>query len=476
MSKTENQGGITKTPVLSRRAVLRGLGVTMALPWLEAMAGTGRVASGAAGLLPVGRMIPEAAPVRMAFVFAPNGVNFPAWMPSGTGVGTGTMGGAGFDLSPTLEPLAPVRGHVNILTGLTLDKARANGDGPGDHARSSASFLTGAQARKTAGNDIRIGVSVDQFAAQQVGLRTRLPSLEVGCENGQPAGNCDSGYSCAYSSNIAWRDEDTPVPKMIDPWAVFERLFGHGGDGGGGRGARLRRRASVLDFVLDDTARLERRLGADDRRKLDGFQTSVREVERRVARARSEAEAPRQPAPDDAPPAGIPHSITEHIDLMYDMMLLAFRMDVTRISTFALATEGTNRTIPEIGVKEGHHHLSHHQGNEGMVEQIRRIDRFYIERFAGFVGKLAATPEGDRSLLDNCMVLYGCGIGDGNRHNHDDLPILLAGRGGGAAPAGRLVASAPETPLCNLYVSMLERMGCDIGSFGDSTGPLTGLG
>lgn len=447
---------------LSRRTVLRGMGVAMALPWLEAMAGAGRTASAAVSTASL-RVAP-AAPMRMAFVFAPNGVNFPAWSPTGIG--------RDFALSPTLEPLAAVRDHVNILTGLTLDKARANGDGPGDHARSSASFLTGAQARKTAGNDIHIGVSVDQFAAQQVGHRTRLPSLEIGCEDGQPAGSCDSGYSCAYSSNIAWHDEDTPVPKTIDPAAVFERLFGNAEDDAR-RAEQLRRRASVLDFVLDDSHRLERRLGAADRRKLDEFQTSVREIERRVRRAQSETEAPVRP--DTPAPAGIPRSFAAHIDLMYDMMLLAFRTDTTRISTFALATEGTNRTLPEIGVTEGHHHLSHHQGNEHMVEQIRKIDRFYVDRFAAFVARMAATPEGEGSLLDNCMLLYGCGIGDGNRHNHDNLPILMAGRAGGSVGTGRIVASPSETPLCNLYVSMLEKMGCDIASFGDSTGNLPGL-
>lgn len=472
---------ITPLPSLSRRTVLRGLGVTMALPWLEAMSAGGltRSASAAAGVLGGGvRAASSAAPLRMAFVFAPNGVNFPAWAVAARGL-AGAEAGAGvqstrdFDLSPTLEPLAPVREHINILGGLTLDKARANGDGPGDHARSSASFLTGAQARKTAGNDIRIGVSVDQFAAQQIGARTRLPSLEIGCENGKPAGNCDSGYSCAYSSNIAWADEDTPVPKIIDPAIVFERLFGNAEDDAK-RAEQLRRRASVLDFVRDDARQLERRLGAADRRKLDEFQTSIREIERRIRHAQADLDNP-PPRPEEPAPAGIPRSFAAHIDLMYDMMLLAFRMDVTRIGTFALATEGTNRTIPEIGVTEGHHHLSHHQGNQEMIAQIRKIDRFYVERFARFVDRLAATPDGDGTLLDHSMVLYGCGIGDGNHHNHDNLPLVMAGRAGGAISPGRVIQSPKETPLCNLYVSMLERMGCDVASFGDSTGGLGGL-
>lgn len=456
---------ITPVPVLSRRAVLRGIGVTMALPWLEAMAGGGRAMASVAGLGAGLRTAPTA-PVRMAFVFAPNGVNYPAWAPEGVG--------RAYRLSESLRPLASVREHVNVITGLTLDKARANGDGPGDHARSSASFLTGAQARKTAGNDISLGVSVDQFAAGQVGRRTPLPSLELGCELGQPTGNCDSGYSCAYSSNISWADETTPVPKVVDPGRVFERLFGDPARAED-REARLRRRASVLDFVLDDSRRLERGLGAEDRRRLDAFQSSVREVERRIEAARAEGATGPKPPEGVAAPAGIPARFSEHLDLMFDMMLLAFQTDSTRIATFAMANDGSNRTFPEIGVREGHHHLSHHQNNQEMIEKIRLIDRFYTERFTAFVGRLAATPEGDGSLLDHCMVMYGCGISDGNRHNHENLPILLAGRGGGAIDTGRLIAAPTETPLCNLYVSMLERAGCDVASFGDSTGNLEGL-
>lgn len=446
---------------LSRRSVLRGVGITMALPWLEAMSGAATSVARAAA---AGAGGGGAIPLRMAFIFAPNGVNYPHWLPRGEG--------AAYELSPTLGPLAGVREHVNILTGLTLDKARDNGDGPGDHARSSASFLTGRQARKTSGNDIHLGISVDQFAAAQVGGATRLPSLELGCEHSQPAGNCDSGYSCAYTSNIAWRDEDTPVPKMVDPAAVFERMFGDAGATAAQR-ERLRRRGSVLDFVLEDSERLERRLGGADRRKLDEFQTAVREIERRVQLAA--AESAEQPLPEQAAPAGIPRRVGEHIDLMYDMMLLAFQTDSTRIATFMVGTGGSNRSLPEIGVSEGHHELSHHQNNQEMIEKIRRIDRFYVERFARFVERMAATPEGEGSLLDNCMILHGSGISDGNRHNHEDLPIVMAGRGGGALETGRLIAYPRETPLCALYMTMLERMGCEVESFGDAGASLGGL-
>lgn len=429
----------------------------MSLPWLEAMSGAGATAR--AALRAVGPVASgAAAPVRMACVFMPNGVNYASWAPTGTG--------AEYVLSETLAPLAAVRQHVNVMTGLTLAKARANGDGPGDHARSSASFLTGHQARKTAGNDIRIGISVDQFAAKQLGDRTRLPSLEIGCENSPAAGNCDSGYSCAYTSNISWRSEDAPVPKIVDPAAVFERLFGDASQAAA-KQERLSRRRSILDFVRDDASRLEAKLGRGDRRKLDQFQTAVREIEMRIERAR--AESGETPMPDMEPPTGIPRRAGEHIDLMYDMMLLAFQMDVTRIGTFMLGVDGSNRSLPEIGIKEGHHHLSHHQNNEEMIEKIRRIDRFYVERFGRFVAKMAETPDGEGTLLDNSMVLFGGGISDGNRHNHENLPILLAGRAGGTIETGRLISSERETPLCNLYLSMLDRMGCDVDTFGDGT-------
>lgn len=441
---------------LSRRTVLRGMGVTIALPWLEAMTGTGRTALARAPLA-------GAAPLRMACIFMPNGVHFPTWAP------TAAAEDGAFTLSPTLEPLESVRQHVNVLRGLTLDKARANGDGPGDHARSSASFLTGHQARKTAGNDIRIGVSVDQFAARQVGVQARFPSLELGCEQGPSAGNCDSGYSCAYSSNVSWRDDHTPMPKMVDPAAVFERLFGDATQAAA-RAERLARRKSILDFVREDARRLNERVGANDRRKLDQFQTSVREVELQIERARREAsdvKKPEMPAPE-----GIPNSAREHQDMMYDLMLLAFQTDATRISTLMLGNDGSNKTYPEIGVNDGHHHLSHHQNNQEMVESIKKIDRFCVERFARFIDRLSKHPEGEGSLLDNTMVLFGGGIGDGNRHNHDDLPILLAGRAGGQMEGGRLLQFEKETPLCNLYVTMLQAMGCEVESFGDSTGPL----
>lgn len=454
---------------ISRRTVLRGVGVSMALPWLEAMGGVGSTAralgrgltGGAAGSLAA----PAATPLRMAWVFIPNGVNYAAWTPA-----AGGAAGEGLRLTQTLEPLAGVASHVNVVTGLTLDKARANGDGPGDHARSSAAFLTGHQARKTAGNDIKSGISVDQAAANTVGELTRLPSVELGCENSPSAGNCDSGYSCAYTSNISWRSEDAPMPKIVDPGVAFERLFGDV-RGKAAQEERIARRRSILDAVLESSARLSGSLGASDRRKLDQFQTSVREIERRIERARDEG--PRKSeAPEMAVPAGIPRSAREHIDLMYDLLHAAFQMDVTRVGTFMLGVDGSGRTFPEIGITEGHHHLSHHQNNHEMIEKIRKIDRFYMERFARFLGRLAETREGEGTLLDSCMVMYGGGISDGNAHNHENLPVVLAGRAGGAVKTGRLIETPRETPVCNLYVTMLELMGCGAERFGDSTGKL----
>lgn len=441
---------------ISRRTVLRGLGVTMALPWLEGMS-LGRTH----GLTTVAGAA-DGPPVRLAFVFMPNGVNYPAWEPIGEG--------ADYVLSPTLEPLAGVRKHLNIYTGLTLKKARANGDGPGDHARSSASFLTGQQARKTAGNDIHNGISIDQLAAKEIGTRTRLPSLELGCEYGPSAGNCDSGYSCAYSSNISWRDETTPMPKLIDPAAAFERLFGDATQAAAAKD-RLSRRQSILDFVLEDSRTLAGSLGNADRRKLDQFQTGVREIELRIERARKESE-PRK-LPDAKAPLGIPEKVSEHMDLMYDMLLLAFQTDTTRVSTLMLAVDGSNRAFPEIDIKEGHHHLSHHQNNAEMIEKIRRIDKFHVERFGRLIQRLSETREGEGSLLDNSLILLGGGISDGNAHNHENLPIIMAGRGGSTLETGRLVRTPKETPLCNLYLAMLERAGCPQQGFADSTGTLT---
>jgi hypothetical protein len=435
---------------------------------LDAMApGAGARAFGAATSVAA-----SSSPVRMAMFFLPNGMCMEDWTPAKVG--------ADFELPPTLKALEPLKNQVSVLSGLALDNARAKGDGPGDHARSAAAFLTGAHPYKTAGKDIKLGVSVDQLAAKTVGTQTRLPSLEVGLERGAMAGNCDSGYACAYSSNISWSSETTPVPKEVNPSAVFDRLFGprNEREAAEGRAKRLRYRKSILDFVADDAKRLGRDLGRDDQRKLDEFQTSVREIEQRVERDRQrQAEARAlSKVPDVKLPDEVPDDAAEHFRLMADMLVLAFQMDLTRVSTFMVASDGSDRTYRQIGVTEGHHSLSHHGNNKDKIDQIRKIDKFHVEQFAYFLKRLSEIKEANgKSVLDNSMVMFGCGIGDGNRHNHNDLPVLLAGGGGGTVTPGRHLQYEKNTPLCNLYVSMLERVGAKVDRFGDSTGPLANL-
>lgn len=446
---------------ISRRTALKAMGAAVGLPLLDAMVPDGLLrAAGAAE--------PARPPVRLGFVFSPNGVIGPEFFPAAEGA----LG----DLPPTLEPLADVREHVLVLTGLALDNARAKGDGPGDHARASAAFLTTAHPAKTDGRDIRVGVSVDQVAAAALAAKTRLPSLELTAEKGPAAGRCDSGYSCAYVSNVSWRGPSTPAPGESNPRAVFERLFGSEADrrDEAARARRLRHEASILDLVADDAARLGARLGRRDREKLDEYREAVREVERRVERAESERRGAEVPE-DVESPAGIPRDYREHLDLLYDLALLAVRTDATRVVTLMTGRAGSNRSYAFLGVPEGHHHLSHHQGDEAKIAKIRKIDRFQVEAFARFVGKLAATAEGEGTLLHSGLWLWGSGIGDGNRHTHHDLPILLAGRGGGAAAPGRHVRHPTDTPLANLYLTMLGAAGVAADSFGDSTGPLAGL-
>lgn len=440
---------------ISRRTVLRGLGTALTLPWLESLAPAVRAGEA------------SAPPLRMAFLYVPNGVHMQDWTPGKTG--------ADFELPSILKALEPYRDDLLVMSGLAQNNARALGDGPGDHARSLAAFLTGVHPNKTDGADIRAGVSVDQVAAQSIGKHTRFPSLELGIEAGRQAGNCDSGYSCAYSSNVSWRSPTTPVPKEINPKLVFDRLFG-ADDPAETSQARARRqvlRRSILDFVQDDARKLHARLGSTDRQKLDEYLTSVRELENRVARADSGGAQ----APDDFEvPAGIPRELPEHFRLMNDLLVLAFQGDLTRIATYVYANEGSNRNYDFIGVTNGHHELSHHGNDPEKHEKIKKINTFHIEQMAYFLGKLKTTKEADgSSLLDHAMIVYGSGIGDGNRHNHNDLPVLLAGRGGGTIRTGRHVRYSDDTPLNNLFLSMLDRVGAPTDSLGDSSGRLEQL-
>ena len=442
---------------LSRRTVLRGIGCAMALPWLEAMGPVTNWSMGATTAHP--------APNRLAFLYVPNGKNMADWTP--------TAEGRNFDLPAILEPLKDVRDDFSILTGLAAAAAKPYGDGGGDHARAMAAFLTGVHPRKTDGADIRSGISVDQVAASRLADQTRLSSLEMGCEQGSMAGGCDSGYSCVYNSTVSWRSATTPVPKETNPRLVFERLFGSGA--AAERAARHNRRKSLLDFVRRDAGDLTNKVGASDRRKLDEYFTAVRELEQRMDRAERMPE-PKPPA-DFVEPAGIPEAYADHLRIMCDLMVLAFQADITRVSTFVFANEGSNRPYPFIGIRDGHHDLSHHGGDEAKKAKIRQINIFHTTQLAYLLKRLKSIPEGDGVLLDHCMIAYGSGNSDGNRHNHDDLPILLAGGGCGTIKQGRhlVFPRDKQTPLNNLWLSMLDRAKVGVESLGDSTGRLPGL-
>jgi hypothetical protein len=445
---------------ISRRTVLRGVGAAIGLPLLEVMwPAVARAATGSTGT----------PPLRMAFLYVPNGMHMPDWTPKTIGTD--------FEITPTLQPLANYRSHMTVLSGLTLNGARALGDGGGDHARSAAAFLTGAHPKKTDGADIRNGVSVDQVAAGKIGMQTRLPSLELGLERGAKAGNCDSGYSCAYTSNLSWRSPESPVAKEVDPAAVFDRLFGDALADASlqQRSKRDRYKTSVLDLVRDDAQVLQGKLGNSDRQKLEEYLYAVRDIERRIENA-SRLRNADAGLPDYPRPAGVPPEYEQHARLMFDLMTLAIQTDATRVLTFMFTNEGSNRSYPQIGVSDGHHDMSHHGNDREKQAKISKINHHHVSMFAYLIEKLATTPEGEGTLLDNCMVLYGSGIGDGNAHNHDHLPLVLLGRGGGTLASGRHLSYADETPLTNLYLSMLQRVGAPVPSFGDSTGPLPDLG
>jgi len=438
--------------LLSRRGLLRAGGIAIALPWMESLAQASGFGAGAA----------PAPPLRLLFVSTPNGANMDLWTPADEGQLR--------LLPPTLEPLEAWRSKLLVLSGLTHDKARANGDGPGDHARSAAAFLTAAQPRKTADADLAVGISVDQVLAAEIGSLTRLRSLELGTESGRGGGPCDSGYACAYSSNISWRGPSTPSSKEIDPRLVFERLFADGprGESETARVQRLARRKSVLDSVREDARALESKLAAADRRRMDEYQSGLRELERRI----EAAERARTLAPEGVePPNSKPADFGEHVRLLGDLIALAFATDSTRVSTLMLGNEGSNRPYPAIGVPEGHHDISHHGNLAEKRAKVASIDRFHVSLLAHVIGKLDAAKEAEGSLLDHTLVLYGSGISDGNRHNHEELPILLLG-GGGGAKGGRHLRYPKNTPCANLFVTLLAIAGAPRPSFGDSTGAL----
>ena len=440
---------------IPRRTVLRGLGTMIALPFLDSM-----VPAFASSLLRKSR------PRRMAFVYIPNGAIMEDWTPA--------KPGAGYNLGPILKPLEPFREDLLVLTGLAQYQGNSLGDGPGDHARAGSTFLTGVHPKKTSGANIQVGISVDQVVAQKVGGKTRFASVELGTEPGRLAGNCDSGYSCAYSNSVSWRSSTTPNPPEINPRLVFERLFGdvRTDETLDARAQRLRHERSILDFVREDAKRLQGSLGPTDRRKLQEYLEGIREIERRISSA--EKEELELPA-DLEKPHGVPVEFSEHVKILFDLATVAFQTDSTRILTFMIGPEGSNRSYPEIGVSDVHHGLSHHRRDQEKIRKISKINRFHIEQFAYFLGKMKSVSDGEGTLLDSSMIVYGSGLSEGNLHTHEDLPVLLAGRAGNTLKPGRHMVYPEKTPLNNLFLSMLDRMGIPTETLGDSTGKLEHL-
>ncbi len=446
--------------LIQRRTFLRGLGTAMALPWLDAMRPLTALATTHA---------PVVTPLRSVFLFIPNGVHQPEWAPEGLG--------QQWKPSPILEPLEAIRDDVLIISGLAHRNAQALGDGPGDHARSAACFLTGAHPHKTTGDDIHAGISIDQVIAGEIAEQTMIPSLQLGTEGGRQSGNCDSGYSCAYSSNISWARANRPMPHETHPRRVFERMFlkGPAGETSAARRKRIAQRSSIIDFILEDSKNLEQQLGIHDRCRLDEYISGVRDIELRIDRLEEMEQLENKEAGLSDFAQVAPNGISEHIQLMNELIILAFRLDLTRVITFMWANEGSNRTHPHLDVGEGHHTLTHHKGNQKQVDQIRTINRWQVQEFTRFVQRLGEVQDGEKTLLDSTVVVHGSAIGDGNRHNHDNLPVLVAGRGNGLIDPGRHLAAKNGTPMCDLFLSMAQASGSSVTQIGDSNGTLPGL-
>jgi hypothetical protein len=436
---------------LSRRTFLRGAGAAISLPLLDAMTPALGWAQG-----------PAAPAMRLCYVYVPNGMVMANWTPAAQG--------RDFELTPILQPLARFRDQMLVLSGLDCHNANALGDGPGDHARASASFLTGAHPRES-GSDIHAGISADQVAAQAIGGQTRLPSLELGIEDNRMVGLCDAKYSCAYTSSIAWRTPTTPLPPLTNPRHVFERLFGNVDTSLSPAAAarRARYRQSILDGAIEETQRLSGTVGPADRRKIDEYLTSIREVERGIARLQQDGPG-RAPAIER--PSGSPADYAEHSRLMYRLQALAFQADITRVITMMVGRESSIRSYDQIGIPESHHQLSHHRNDPTALAKLTRIQTYHMGFFAEFIAQLQATTDGDATLLDRSMIVYGAGISDSNRHYHDRLPVLVMGRGNGRLPTGRHIDYRQDTPVTNLHLALLDRVGARAERLGDSTGLL----
>jgi hypothetical protein len=436
---------------LPRRTFLKGIGTAVALPFLDAM-------------IPAARAQSLARPLRMAFVYVPNGIDMRHWNPS--------YDGTLQELPLILKSLEPLKKDITLLSSLTHNTGRALLDGAGDHGRCAGSYLTGVQVKKTV-VDIKASVSCDQLVANEIGKQTRFPSIEVGLEDARQAGDCDSGYSCAYTNNLAWRNETQPLPPILDPRSLFDRLFGE--DAALSPEARAQRnkyRQSILDFITEDTRALQRQLGPTDKQKLDQYLSSIRDIELQIQKAEKDNALI---DPHMEKPYGIPQDFAEHFQLMTAMLTVAFQADLTRVVTFMVTREGSSRAYRELGISDGHHPLTHHRNQIELMDKVSRINAYHAGEFAKWLEVLRSTAEPGGSILDNSMIVYGAGLSDGNAHLHHDLPTLIAGSGGNFIKTGRRIVFRKETPMCNLFLTMMDRMGCHMENFGDSTGHLEGL-
>ncbi|HJZ72129.1 MAG TPA: DUF1552 domain-containing protein [Vicinamibacterales bacterium] len=447
---------------LPRRTFLRGLGAAMALPVLDAM------------LPSVSAAGPSTPPIRLGYVYTPNGIVGACDKSPRPFMWTPKTAGAGFEFSPTMKALEPYREQLNVFSGLAQVTGRALGDGPGDHARATATFLTGVHPKKTGGADFQLGISADQVAAKAFGKYTQLSSLELGLEPQPLAGNCDSGYTCAYMS-MSWRGPTSPLPAEINPRAVFERLFGDGDSTDArARAVRLASQKSVLDYVTASLSRLRMSIGAGDKRKLEEYLESVRDIERRVQLAEEQNATMVLPSIDR--PGAVPDDYLQYTKLMIDMQVVAWQTDMTRVASLMLGRDGSNRAYREIGISDGHHSISHHQGDNERLDKLMKIDELHVSMFAYLLKRLSETPDGDGTLLDHSLVLFGSSISESNIHTHDDLPIVLAGSANGQVKGSRHLVYPKETPLNNLFLSMFDLTGVPhVDSLGDSTGRLTDL-
>lgn len=441
---------IVTRKALPRRTFLRGIGTTLALPLLDAMVPS----------LTALASTPANPVRRLGFVYMPMGASIAQWTPPGTG---NTLA----ELSPTLSSMAPFVDQLTVISNMELKNAY-----PGTHATSNAAFLSAAKAKWTESTDYHLGTTVDQIAAKQIGGETRLPSLELSMDLLTTVGQCDNGYACVYQNNLSWSSPTTPLPSEAHPRVAFERLFGDGGSAADRR-SELRRKASLLDWVTDDIARLKNKLGPSDRTKVTEYLDTVREVERRIQMA--EAATADSSLPDLDRPVGVPAAYADHARLMFDLQVLALQGDVTRVITFQLARETSTRTYPEIGVSDPHHPLTHNGGDPEKLARVAKINAFHVSLFAYFLGKLKATPDGNGSLLDHSLLLYGSGMGNPDVHDHVNLPILVAGGGAGHRKGGRHIRYAEPTPLANLHLTLLDKVGVRLDAFADSKGRIPEL-